>query len=700
MNGDVLNVSLSKSEEWCIPVSLDKMGRWTESATLGIEDGRFFRHHGVDPIAIARALFTDIRRGRVISGASTITSQLIRISVPRKRTLYTKLLEFWAAMRIENYMNKKEILELYLNRAPFGGNIRGVEAASIAYFNKKANMLSLGESVTLISMLSSPSKLRPDRFPERARESRDNKLALLYEKRIISQENLDNAMNEYLPGRRYSFHNEASMAVTHAIKLAPGESIVKSTIDKNLQLVLEKKLGDALIYYPGKITSSGIVIENSTGAVKAYVGNARHGTSLPNAQVDCGDALRSPGSTLKPFIYAAAFERGILTPSSLLADTPLAFRGSAPRNFDMSYRGPVSARVALSSSLNAPAVRVLRKVGYTSAKNLLNQFGFSHINQAASFYTDSLILGGCETTLIELASAYRALAMEGVYTPAKWTQNSPSSARHVISPEASYLVTSILQDERRLLPLYQELFQEKNQSLAFKTGTSYGLRDAWCIGYTSKHTIGIWVGSPPGEGNPSLVGLQAAAPILLEVARDLWDEHDNHLSRPKDVYARKVCALSGEIPTKNCPQVTADLAIRNVTQMTLCALHKNIDGRSYIAWPPELKNWMQAPEDLTQSANTVKIIRPARGQTMILEEQDETGRIFLSAEGDAPHYWYLDGKFIGISLNGEGIFMDVSRGTHKASVMSGDSSDTVSFEARTPKEIGSSLNKWKENVLN
>jgi penicillin-binding protein 1C len=339
-------------------------------------------------------------------------------------------------------------------------------------------------------------------------------------------------------------------------------------------------------------------------------------------------------------------------------------------------------------------------VGYPHSKTLLNMLGFSHIREEASYYTDSLILGGCEVTLVELAAAYRSLADGGKYVQPKWTPDTGGFSRQIISPEAAYLVSNILQDEKRLIPLYQELFQETNQFIAFKTGTSYGLRDAWCLGFTKFYTVGIWVGSPSGAGYSSLVGMQAAAPIMLKVIRALGDSGDLAFSKPSGIYTRKVCALSGALPTKNCPQVVDDLVIRGVTKKSSCSLHKNIDGRTYIEWPSELRNWMSQNDLHSVKTNNIKIIRPTTGHTVVLQKDSGVERIFLSAEGDTPHYWYMDGKFFSVSPNGEGIFADVSAGRHKVSVMSGDSSDSASFEVKTPKEIRDSIKIGRGNILN
>jgi penicillin-binding protein 1C len=699
-NKKIINASLTPSDEWCVPISLDKTGIWTKDVTIALEDRRFYSHHGFDAIAIGRAIISNILSRRTVSGASTITSQLIRIAIPRERTMYAKVLEFWSAFRLEKILSKDEILELYLNRAPFGGNIRGIEAASNAYFNKSAESLSLGESVTLISILRSPSRFRPDRFPDKARALRDDRLDYLAARGVISTEHLALAKSETLPGARYPLPSNASMAAMHIREQGEEKSVIESAIDSSLQLLLERNMSDALSQFPPNITGAGIIVENSTGFVRAYVGNARHGSSLPDAQVDCGASLRSPGSTLKPFIYAAAFDMGLITPASLIADTPLAFRGNAPRNFDMSYRGPVSVRNALASSLNAPAVRVLRMVGYPTAKAVLNRFGFTHIDKDPQYYTDSLILGGCEATLIELATAYRALASGGLYSRLRWIYDAPLSDKRVLSSEASYLTTNILQDERRLVPIYQEISQKKDMFIAFKTGTSYGLRDAWTAGYSKNYTVAVWIGSPPGMGNSSLVGMQAAAPAFLKIIRDIWRDSEKPIEKPSGVYRRTVCSLSGDAPNKYCPQTVSDLAIRDISKIKLCSIHRNIDGRTIVYWPPSLRAWMQRDTDITAAVKNIKIIRPATGHIIILQNNNDSASIFLSAEGDYPHYWYIDGKFIGICRNAEGLFANVQAGNHKASVLSGNNSDSVSFEVKTPKEIKDSSVNWSKNIIN
>ena len=677
--GDVLNVRLSGDDEWCIPVSLDKMGAWTAQVAVQLEDKRFYEHRGVDLVAICRSFFYNLRAGKVVSGASTITTQLIRIADPQPRTYSAKFSEFWRALRLEAKMSKPEILELYLNRAPFGGNVRGIEAASRIYFDKSAQFLSLSESALLISILRAPSRYRPDRHAEEAMALRDRSLVLLRERELITGEALEIARSDLLTGRRHALPRRAVMACTHALNVEQ-TPLVRSTISSPLQRMLEKNMERALASYPLQITGAAIVVDNVSGEALAYVGNGRLGSGLPGSEVDCGDALRSPGSTLKPFIYAAAFERGQLTPPSLLADTPLAFHGSAPRNFDLSYRGPVSARTALASSLNAPAVRVLRRLGYAQAIEILRRFGFANIERESGYYRDALVLGGCEVTLVELAAAYRALAQGGVYSSLNWTLGEERPKRIAASRAASYLTLDILEDTGRLIPLYRDVFAEEKRKIAFKTGTSHGLRDAWCVGVTGDYTVAVWLGVPEGRGSERLIGLETAAPIVMQVFRELPNLKNASFEMPEDVFERTVCAISGMSPTRNCLQRTRDIAIRGVSSLALCDMHKNVEGKIVTIWPPEIASWSRNMSENRSPLSSIKITKPLPRSRYRLETGKEHLSLLLAAEGPLPHHWFLDGKFLSTDREGNGIYIDVHRGHHVVSVLSGEQIDRSSFE--------------------
>jgi penicillin-binding protein 1C len=694
-DANIMSAYLSAKGEWCLPVSLDKMGRWTETVAIAAEDKRFYSHLGIDFLAIMRAAFDNIKAGRIISGASTITTQLIRISHPRPRTFTTKLIEFWAAIRIESKFSKGQILEMYLNRAPFGGNIRGVQAASMAYFNKNASTLSLAESALLISLVKSPSTRRPDRYPEKAKASRDALLVYLLAKKIISQENLKFAIVEPIARHRFNMPRRNAMASNHALKNSGEIGAIKSTINSSYQLILQKNLETSLSTLPDRITAAGIIVRNDSGEVLAYVGNARHGEKLPTAQVDCGNAPRSPGSALKPFVYARAFERGILTPASLLPDTPISFSGNAPRNFDMTHRGAVNARTALSLSLNTPSVRVLRKLGYPDVRSLFSELGFSYINKESTYYTDSLVLGGCEVTLLQLAAAYRSLAVSGKFVPLKWIKKESVKTQEVFSPEASWLTVNILQDEKRLTPLYQQIFKEANRNIAFKTGTSHGFRDAWSAGFSRNFTVVVWFGAPDGAPDGRLVGLELAAPPMLYILNEISNERDDAESPlPEGIYKRRVCALSGLPAGKYCQQTIMDFAIRDVSDVSLCDIHKLIDGRIVTHLPKELDVWMQARGRSDIPSSGIKITRPHANRKILIQgNEKKTAQVFFAAEGQPPHYWYLDGKFLSVDTTGEGLLFDVKAGRYKVSVLSGNESDTREFEV-----ISSGVHQAEEGV--
>jgi len=364
------------------------MGKWIPLAAVEVEDRRFRDHRGVDLISVIRAVLQNIRSGRVVSGASTITSQLIRLSHPRPRTIQTKLIEFAAAVKAEQVFSKDRILELYLNRAPFGGNIRGVEVAARMYFSKSAAELSLAEAALLVGMLKGPSLYRPDRNPETSRSRRDFILSLLAERGIISGGQLRLALSEPLPEERRSLPSKARHFALAALGDRRQGGMIHTTLDTRIQELLERTLGASLAALPEEITGAGIVMENKTGEIRAYCGNVRLGTGLSGSWVDCARSPRSPGSALKPFAYLAAFERGTHTPSTLMADTPLAFSGNAPRNFDMTYRGPVPLRTALADSLNVPAVRILRAAGQELVLDLLRNAGFRTLSKPTGYYSE------------------------------------------------------------------------------------------------------------------------------------------------------------------------------------------------------------------------------------------------------------------------------------------------------------------------
>ncbi|MBL3540089.1 penicillin-binding protein 1C [Aminivibrio sp.] len=666
--GGVFAVFLSGDSEWSIPVPLDTMGKWLPLVAVEVEDRRFREHSGIDWTALLRATIQNARARRVVSGASTITSQLVRLSEPRQRTVKTKILEFTAAVKTERHFSKDRILELYLNRAPFGGNIRGVEAAARIYFSKSAAEVSLAEAALLVGMLRGPSVYRPDRNPEAAIGRRNAILTSLADRGVITQDQLTHALAEKLLPSKGNLPAKAWHFALAALGDRKEGGTIRTTLDSSVQALLERTLASALSSMPPEVTAAGIIMDNDTGDILAYLGNGRLGSGLPGSWVDCAGSPRSPGSALKPFAYLAAFDRGILTPSSLLADTPLAFSGQAPRNFDLTYRGPVTARTALADSLNVPAVRVLRAAGPELVLDLLRNAGFRSLVHPTGHYGDSLILGGCEVTLLQMAEAYGVLATLGIRRQPRFLAGEGLPERRILPEAAPFLVADILKDTGRLLPVHGRRIESRRDWFAFKTGTSYGYRDAWTAAYNPRHTVVVWMGDPSGGSHPELVGLSAAAPAIVEILRALpatdWYEP------PPGVESRTVCTLSGAPPSPVCPSTRTEYAIAGISSTTPCTLHVIRNGSPAERWPAELEEFALRRSLEFETGRTVSIVSPLPGSRYFLTPLGGEQKTALKAEGAVPPvYWFVGGTFAGRQEGSIPLFWRLRKGRHTVSLV-------------------------------
>ncbi|MDR2528373.1 MAG: penicillin-binding protein 1C [Synergistaceae bacterium] len=671
--GKLFHVRLSREQEWYLPISLSEMGRWLPLVAVGVEDRRFHGHPGLDWRALLRALWQNARARRVVSGASTITSQVVRLAVSeregRKRTFATKAREFAQAVKLERIISKNDILETYLNLAPFGGNIRGVQAASLIYFGKPASRLSPGEACLLVGMLKGPSLYRPDRRPEAARRRRDFVIRLLERRGVLAPAEARFALMEELPSRWVSLPWRAFHFAEMVLNGQDEDvSKISTTLNLELQTKLEAVLKRAVASLPANVTTAAGVVNNRTGGLSAWVGNARFGEEGRSSWVDCGLALRSPGSALKPFAYLSAFDKGLLVPGSLLADSPMAFSGRAPRNFDLTYRGAVSARVALADSLNAPAVRVLRLAGAEHVLTLMREMGLGSLNLPASHYGDSLILGGCEVTVFQALSAYSALANGGVWRPmALFKKKESAPGRRLASAAAAWMVTDALDNRGRLSTFARGTLGE-NWRVALKTGTSYGLRDAWAAAWTPDYTVVVWVGDPTGEPWPGLVGVRAAAPLALSIMRAIFPK-PRWYGPPDGLELREVCALSGRPPTAACLVTRRDWAIRGVTRNTPCDIHVIRAGKSTLLWPSEMA-LQDAPLSEVRKQSEIVFSSPVTGATYYLAPLAKEQKIPLRVEGAAEKvWWYIDGLYIGASAPNETFFHNFPDGRHTISAV-------------------------------
>jgi penicillin-binding protein 1C len=511
-DGRLLRPYTTAAGRWRLPATPEDVDPRFLKLLFAYEDKRFLDHRGVDPLAFARAVEQLVRNGHHISGASTLTMQVARLLEPRERTVLAKLHQMVRAVEMERALDKDRILSLYLSLAPYGGNLEGIRAASLAYFGKEPRRLTLAESALLVALPQSPEQRRPDRYPDNAQRARDRVLDRAVEAGLVPADEAARAKREPVPQARRPMPMLAPHSADAVIAAAPGRSLHKLTIDASLQRVLEELARQRARALGPQISVAILVVDNETGEVLARVANADYFDAARAGQVDMTNAVRSPGSTLKPFIYGLGFEDGFLHPETLIDDRPTRYGSYAPENFDLTFQGTVTVRRALQLSLNVPAVAVLDKLGASRFTARLAQAGGSLVLPKGEAPGLAMGLGGVGVTLSDLTMLYAGLARQGTVVPLveQVTQISSEPAlRRLMDPVAAWYVGNILLGT----PPPENAAGGR---IAYKTGTSYGYRDAWSVGFDGKRTIGVWVGRADGAPVPGLVGRAAAAPILFD----------------------------------------------------------------------------------------------------------------------------------------------------------------------------------------
>ena len=518
-DGVLLHAFTNADGRWLFPIQLTEVDHDFVNATIAIEDRNFFKHPGIDLSAIVRAVKQNFSNHKVISGASTLSMQTIRLLENRPRNYLSKVIEIVHAIRLETLYSKQDILRMYFELAPYGGNIHGIKAAARKYFNKTPKDLTLSESALLAGLPQSPSRLRPDRYPKRSQKRRDMVLVSMLKNKYIDQRQYDEASADSVSVTLYSFPFETPH-FAYLVKKKSLQSEVITSIDSKVQHFAENVLKDAVnkLRVSGVTNGAIVVIENATGKVRAYVGSADFWNKEDLGQVDGALSSRSPGSALKPFTYALGFESGLYSTETLIDDSPSRYAEYLPRNYDKKFHGMVTVREALVNSLNIPAVEVLDKIGYTKLYDLLKDGGLTTLKNDPDTYGLSLTLGSPEVRLLELTNAYVSLARLGIYKPYQIFEHSKEDEGHrIISEGASYLVADILSDSSRLdsIGLYRN--EKIAPKIVFKTGTSYGQRDAWTFAYNTEYTIGVWLGNFSGSSSKSLVGVESATPVAVRI---------------------------------------------------------------------------------------------------------------------------------------------------------------------------------------
>ncbi len=527
-HGSPLLQLVAADDQWRLPTSLDEMSPWLIAATIAVEDERFHSHLGVDPIAVLRAAGQNMLSAKVVSGASTITMQVCRMINERPRTLAAKIDEAFRAMQLEQLSSKDEILELYLNIAPYGGNLRGVEAASLRYFGKRAKDLSLPEAALLAGLPQSPTRLRPDRHPGAAMKRRETVLRRMAEVGTITREQSEEAaraavvMHSATTARDLNLTDAKPNPAAHfaRLTLAVRAGGGRTTLDLPLQREVERLVGEHAARLPTGTNAAMVVIDVSTGDVRAMVGSVRPDDPL-EGQVNGAIALRSPGSALKPFVYAAAFESHRLNESSTLYDGPIERGGWTPVNFDRQFSGEVTAGDALRRSLNVPAILVAEGVGLQRCAGVMESAGIALPADAARRGGLAIVTGAIECSLVELTNAYATIGRGGVRKPVRLFPDQPTSSTPALSSEACAMIDDILSTAHRPPRCMEDRRAEDVPWFMWKTGTSSGRRDAWAVGHNRKVAIGVWIGRFNGAGDFVYSGNESAEPLLAK----LFDLH-------------------------------------------------------------------------------------------------------------------------------------------------------------------------------
>ncbi len=583
-------------------VPLAEMAQVVIAATLAGEDQRFRSHPGVDPLAVLRAGWQFLKEGRIVSGASTLTMQLSRLESPHPRNALGKLWEMGQALRLERWTTKDQILEAYLNRVYYGHQAYGIEAAARTYFARPASQLSLAQAAFLAVVPRSPEALDPYEHAGRALARRDVLLTAMVKGGFADREEADRARVEPLGLRRPMPPFEAPHFVDHLLAREgplPASGWVQTTLDLALQRDLELLVLRHLQRLAGRGVGQAavVVLEVTTGEVLAMVGSAAY-DDPEEGQVNGATSLRQPGSALKPFIYALALE-GKVTPATLLPDLPVhfaTFKGDyVPENYSRDFRGPVRLREALASSLNVPAVRLMETVGVERALRRLQDMGLSSLHRSPEHYGLALTLGDGEVRLVDLANAYRALALGGMWNPVKRVRSlkdregrslalPPSqSSRRVLAPKAAYWVTDILADPAARVPAFgRHSVLDLPFPCAVKTGTSRSYRDNWAVGFTSEVVVGVWAGNFDGSPMGEVTGVTGAGPLFREaMLRAMQGREARPFPRPQGLQKKQVCSLSGEAAGTHCPGRVEEW-LNPGTALPVCSWHRplSIDRRN------------------------------------------------------------------------------------------------------------------------
>jgi len=598
-DGTVIHAFLADDDKWRMKTELSEISPTLRSALLQKEDKWFYWHFGVNPLAIVRAAVNNLRHQKTTSGASTLTMQVARMLenqrtstqqkrspanyAQRERTLWNKLVEVFRALQLEITHSKSEILQLYLNLAPYGGNIEGVKAASLLYFGTLPEKLSLAQATTLAIIPNRPTTLKLDENNTVIRRERDKWLERFRAEGTFPSAEVDDALREPTDIQRHDAPTTLAPHFAYRMKrLFPEESTIRTALDprkqQSVQTLTQNVIRRLKIY--GISNAAVLVVNNQTREVEAYLGSPDYADKAASGEVDGVRAVRSPGSALKPLAYTLAMDKGLITPKTVLTDVPTNFDGYAPENFDRTYRGFVPAEKALINSLNIPAVKLVRSLGVAAFTEALTNAGFEQIRKDGKKLGLSVVLGGCGVRLEEMSGLYCAFANYGEWKPLVFRKDAASKqapGTRLVSPSAAFMLGEILTQLTR--PDVPRNFGSTRHlpKVAWKTGTSYGRRDAWSIGYNKRYTVAVWVGNFSGVGAPELVGADIATPLLFDIFNAIdYNSPNDWFQPPPELDFRLVCSESGLPPNDFCQNQVSEYYLPRISSNAKCQHLKEV----------------------------------------------------------------------------------------------------------------------------
>ena len=716
--GTLLGAKIAEDGQWRFP-EIDSVPRKFEICLVQFEDAYFYKHPGFNPVSMTKAIGANISAGKTVRGGSTLTQQVIRLSRNKPRSYWEKIIELILATRLEFRYSKEDILKLYVSHAPYGGNVVGLDVAAWRYFGLQPHQLSWAESATLAVLPNAPSLIYPGKNQKKLLNKRNRLLQKLLTENYIDSTTYDLALLEELPQKPYALPNSASHLVHYVSKTERGKR-TQSTIDENLQRnvnAIVKKHYQQL--KQNQVHNAAVfILDVKTREVLSYVGNTNT-DKTHQKDVDMVQANRSTGSTIKPFLYTAMLDAGELLPEMLVPDVPTQIAGYSPENFNEDYSGAVEAKNALARSLNIPAVRLLQSYGLQKFRDQLDAFELGGLNKSADHYGLTLILGGAESNLWDLCKTYANLAStlnhfntsSSEYFDSEFTEpvfimdhkvsfGQKSTQKTIFDAASIYLTFEAMKEVNRPEGNESWEFFDSSKQIAWKTGTSFGNKDAWAIGITTDYVVGIWVGNADGEGRPNVTGVTSAAPLLFDVFDVL--PTSNWFQKPFDEFVEiEVCAESGYLAKDICPKRKITIPNKN-NYVQSCSYHQVVHldnsgqyrvnsscadlsttiSKSWFSLPPLMEFYYKRTHPIYKSlppfrndclgtnASPMEFIYPKSGSRISLTKNFEGNKNELvlklaHAEPETQVYWYLDDTFLQQTKNFHEIGIVPNEGKHR-----------------------------------